>query len=146
MPPALVEIGSLKPQPPRGPCGQHPEGAAEHWPGTSLDDFGTGSSLYLRRLPLSALKIDQSFAHGMMNDAGDLAIVQGVIVQHARLATASLPKAWKPPTRARCCCNWAAMAQGYHFARPSAGGRFHPMGQNWQAPAWRTAHIRAESI
>ena len=49
--------------------------------GFSLDDFGTGySSLtYLRRLSADTLKIDQSFVRNMLIDAGDKAIISGII-------------------------------------------------------------------
>ena len=47
----------------------------------ALDDFGTGySSLaYLHKLAADTLKIDQSFLRRNLEDAGDRAIVQGVI-------------------------------------------------------------------
>jgi EAL domain-containing protein (putative c-di-GMP-specific phosphodiesterase class I) len=47
----------------------------------SLDDFGTGYSSfkYLKRMPISQVKIDQSFVRDMVLHARDAAIVKGII-------------------------------------------------------------------
>lgn len=47
----------------------------------SMDDFGTGySSLaYLKQLPLSQIKIDQSFIHDLVHDQMDAVMVQAIM-------------------------------------------------------------------
>jgi EAL domain-containing protein (putative c-di-GMP-specific phosphodiesterase class I) len=47
----------------------------------AMDDFGSGySSLrYLRLLPLDIIKIDQSFVHGIIDQAQDRAVVAGIV-------------------------------------------------------------------
>jgi EAL domain-containing protein (putative c-di-GMP-specific phosphodiesterase class I) len=47
----------------------------------ALDDLGTrySSLTYLKHLPASLIKIDQSFIRDMLTDADDLAIVMAVV-------------------------------------------------------------------
>ncbi|MGH9172446.1 MAG: sensor domain-containing protein [Acidimicrobiales bacterium] len=73
---------------------EDPEAAAERLDriralniGLAIDDFGTGYSslIYLKRLPLTCLKIDQAFVEGLPDDPIDAAVVASVVELAARL-------------------------------------------------------------
>jgi diguanylate cyclase (GGDEF)-like protein len=87
----------------------------------ALDDFGTGySSLtYLRRLPISTIKIDRSFVARMLVDSADQAIVRAVVdLAHAfgRTCVAEGVETSEhlQALRAMGC----ELAQGFAIARP----------------------------
>ncbi|MFT4241134.1 MAG: EAL domain-containing protein [Acidovorax sp.] len=107
----------------------------------SLDDFGTGySSLtYLRRLPMDTLKIDQSFVHGMMGDAGDLAIVQGVIGLARSFGYHVIAEGVETVEQGQLLLQLGCtQAQGYCIARPMPLDAFIDWVRAWQPPAaWR---------
>ena len=87
----------------------------------SLDDFGTGySSLtYLKHLPVEVIKIDQSFVRDMLEDAGDRALVEGVIglakAFHRTVIAEGVETAEQGQALLRFGCE---LAQGYGIARP----------------------------
>ena len=87
----------------------------------SLDDFGTGySSLtYLKRLPVSQIKIDQSFVRDMLNDTDDLAIVEGVLALAAAFSLQVIAEGMESSQHGEMLLQLGCdLAQGYAIARP----------------------------
>jgi EAL domain-containing protein (putative c-di-GMP-specific phosphodiesterase class I) len=87
----------------------------------SIDDFGTGySSLgYLKRLPVSEIKIDKSFVLNMTNDENDAVIVRSTIDLGRNLGLEVVAEgvenaeAWRNLELYGC-----DIAQGYYLSRP----------------------------
>ena len=94
--------------------------------GISLDDFGTGySSLnYLKRFPITCVKIDRLFVRDVETSDGDAAIVSAVIGisrnLHLRVVAEGVETAQQAVFLRRRRCD---AAQGYFFSRPVAAER-----------------------
>ncbi|MBD2718788.1 MULTISPECIES: EAL domain-containing protein [unclassified Synechococcus] len=87
----------------------------------ALDDFGTGySSLtYLRRLPISTIKIDRSFVARMLVDPADRAIVKAVVdLAHAFGRTCVAEGVETPEHLQALRAMGCELAQGFVIARP----------------------------
>ena len=98
----------------------------------ALDDFGTGySSLtYLKRLRVALLKIDQSFVRDMLDDADDLAILQGVIGLAAAFKRQVIAEGVETVAHGTALMQLGCeLAQGNGIARPMPAD---------QLPAWVT--------
>ena len=91
----------------------------------SIDDFGTGySSLaYLKRLPVSEIKIDRSFVMNMEEDEDDATIVRSTIELGRNLGLdvvaegVESEQVWRRLTELGCTA-----AQGYYLSRPIPAG------------------------
>ena len=87
----------------------------------SVDDFGTGyaSLTYLRRFPVSKVKVDQSFVSGIVDDRDDRAIVQAVIGLGRGLGMAVTAEGVETKEQLEILRSWRCdEAQGYYFSRP----------------------------
>lgn len=91
----------------------------------AIDDFGTGwSSLaYLKRLPVSTVKIDRSFVEGLGRHGDDTAIVEAVTGLARTLdltcVAEGVETAGQVAELRRVGCH---SAQGYHYGRPMPAG------------------------
>jgi EAL domain-containing protein (putative c-di-GMP-specific phosphodiesterase class I) len=87
----------------------------------SIDDFGTGySSLqYLHRLPISLIKIDQSFVHRLPADKGAVSIVEAAVMLAHRMGIKVIAEGVEHPAvhgfLADIGCD---MAQGFLISPP----------------------------
>jgi EAL domain-containing protein (putative c-di-GMP-specific phosphodiesterase class I) len=99
----------------------------------ALDDFGTGfSSLtHLKHLAADTLKIDSSFVSGMLTNAGDMAIVEGVIGLAASFRLQVIAEGVEYVEQILILMELGCdVMQGYELARPMPAK---------QIPAWLAA-------
>ena len=107
--------------------------------GFSLDDFGTGySSLtYLRRLSADTLKIDQTFVRTMMVDAGDKAIISGIIGLAAAFGRTVIAEGVETIAHARALLDLGcSLVQGYGIARPMSAEALPEWIDRWPGEIW----------
>ncbi|MXR36163.1 bifunctional diguanylate cyclase/phosphodiesterase [Craterilacuibacter sinensis] len=111
----------------------------------ALDDFGTGySSLtYLKRLPVVLLKVDQSFVRDMLEDADDLAILEGVISLAATFRRQLIAEGVETIAHGELLLQLGCeLAQGYGIARPMPGPALPDWAALWRPdPAWQDVAV-----
>jgi len=106
----------------------------------ALDDFGTGySSLtYLKHLPASTLKIDQSFVRNMLDDPDDLAILEGVLGLTTAFRRRVIAEGMETQAHGEMLLRLGCeLAQGYGIARPMPAEDLSTWLGEWQVnPSW----------
>ncbi|WP_295386088.1 EAL domain-containing protein [uncultured Thiodictyon sp.] len=112
-----------------------------------VDDFGAGySSLAgLRRLPVTAIKIDERFVHEVVSDAGNAALVSATLtLAHGngkQVVAEGVETREQAAALYRLGCD---LAQGYYFGRPLAAAALPQWLRDWGQGrgAWRQLHER----
>ena len=113
--------------------------------GIAIDDYGTGySSLaYIRRMPVTVLKIDKSFVMGMASDENDGVIVRSTIDLGRNLGLAVVAEGVEDAeTCARLLEYGCAIGQGFYFGRPMSDRAFRALLVDGAAPTSQTRSDR----
>jgi len=87
----------------------------------SIDDFGTGhSSLsYLKRFPISELKIDKSFVDNLPNNKDDISIVKAILALSSSMEYINVAEGIENQEQEDFLKNnGCKVGQGYYFCKP----------------------------
>ncbi|WP_420473438.1 putative bifunctional diguanylate cyclase/phosphodiesterase [Noviherbaspirillum sp. ST9] len=96
----------------------------------ALDDFGTGySSLaYLKKFPISTLKIDRAFVIGLPHEENDCAIARAIVTMGQQLRQEIVAEGVETPEQMAFLRDLGCdQLQGYLFSAPVAPGDFERM-------------------
>ncbi|MBF0255301.1 MAG: EAL domain-containing protein [Gammaproteobacteria bacterium] len=106
----------------------------------ALDDFGTGySSLtYLKRLPASRIKIDQTFVRDMLDDPDDLAILEGVLGMTRAFGLEAIAEGVETREHGEMLLQLDCLiGQGYGIGHPMPANKLPDWIKNWRPfPEW----------
>ena len=89
--------------------------------GIAVDDFGTGYSAlsYLKRFPITSVKIDRSFIADLVEDNNDRNLVEAIIVMCHKLGMQVVAEGVETLVQSRLLQNMGCdYLQGYLFGRP----------------------------
>ncbi len=95
-----------------------------------LDDFGVGfSSLgYLKRLPLSMIKLDRTFVENLAEGSHDTAIVRAVNEMADTIGIGVVAEGLETEDQVRMASTLGCgYAQGFHFSEPVPAGRIEAL-------------------
>ncbi|MCL6262658.1 EAL domain-containing protein [Craterilacuibacter sp. RT1T] len=96
----------------------------------SMDDFGTGyaSLTYLKRLPLSEIKIDQEFVRDIHSDSDDAAIVDAILAMARALKLGVVAEGVETEAQfAYLASGQCDIYQGYLLGRPGSVKTFESL-------------------
>lgn len=118
--------------------------------GVAVDDFGTGhaSLTYVQSLPVTRIKVDQHFVHGLPTEPRNLAVIAGTVTSSRLLDIDILAEGVETVLHGlilmRLGCG---LLQGYALTVPLSEAGFRSWLRSWQPPnVWRAwAGRRVES-
>jgi diguanylate cyclase (GGDEF)-like protein/PAS domain S-box-containing protein len=96
----------------------------------AIDDFGTGYSAlgYLNRFPVSVLKIDRSFVHGITTDRDRAELVKAIVSMARSLRMGLVAEGVETDAQAAYLSNLGChVAQGYLYGRPMPRADFEAL-------------------
>lgn len=96
----------------------------------SLDDFGIGHSslVYLKKLPVTQIKVDQSFVHDVLTDSNDAAIIKMVLAVGKTINCDIVAEGVEQPEQFELLKSFGChYFQGFYFSKPLTAANFEKL-------------------